>query len=116
MRELLFIACAFFFGLVFGFSAVAEERNPLYRDTVPGTEVPCCNKQDCHPVRYRMVPGGEYEIYLPMGYWYRPEKRIIRVQFIPDGEAHACWTADLAANYSANRITVFCVWIPIQFM
>ena len=114
--EVVALLGALLLGACVALGARAEERNPLYRDTIPGTAVPCCNKEDCHPVKFRMIHGGRYEIYLPMGYWHMPEERIIRKQVTPNGEAHACWQVNPAANYAVNRVTVFCVWIPIQFM
>lgn len=96
----------------------APFKHSFYKDkTVPGTMVSCCTKKDCQSLEgYRMLPGGEYEILMPEGYWYKPEKRIVRVDVTPDAKAHACWTDATTAAYSARKRTVFCVWIPIMFM
>lgn len=90
-------------------------NNPFYKgQTVPGTDVSCCTKKDCQPLtawRQDRI-SGEFEIYLPPGYWYRPQQNIIRHAFTPDGQAHACWQEGKRMAYGKRNITVFCVWIP----
>ncbi len=118
--EWALLLAALLFGVTLAHCARADyEQNPFYRGkTVPGTpQVSCCNKKDCSPLTaWRQNIDGEYEIYLPYGYWYKPEQRIIREAFTPDGQAHACWTEDKSMTYGRQKITVFCVWIPIMFM
>ncbi len=117
MRGLWVILLAFLAGMALATSLKAEERNPLYRQSIPGTNVPCCDKHDCRAIeKYRMVEGGHYEIWLEPGYWYRPDPKVIRKQHIPDGKAHACYTEKLTEAYGPRRIMVYCVWIPILFM
>ncbi len=107
------------FVLVMGISAIVAqagtERNAFYRDKmVPGTQVPCCTKKDCVPLSaWRQNVDGEYEIYLPHGYWYKPKQTVVRVDHTPDGRAHACYHERSRAAYEQVKVTVFCVWIPV---
>ena len=118
--EWVLLLAALLFGVTLAHCARADfERNPFYRGkTVPGSPgVPCCTKRDCTSLSaYRMVAGGHYEIWLPQGYWYRPDPKIIRKDVTPDGKAHACFIEYPGMNYAPNRVVVYCVWIPIMFM
>jgi len=96
-----------------------ETGNPFYKNRmVPGSEnVPCCTRRDCRPLNgYRMLPGGDYEILMPEGYWFKPDPKIILKDVTPDGKAHACWQDRPAMAYGTRNRVVFCVWIPIMFM
>jgi hypothetical protein len=105
-------------------SAIVSEHtyaanNPFYkgRDVPGGKGVPCCNERDCRALDgYRMLPGGEYEILMPEGYWFKPNKNIVLKDVTPDGKAHACWQDKPQMAFEARRRVVFCVWIPIMFM
>lgn len=94
---------------------VGSANNEFYKDkVVPGTQVSCCTKKDCVPLAaWRQDHLGEYEIYLPHGFWFKPQQSVVRVEHTPDGRAHACYQERDRMNYAPFKITVFCVWIPI---
>ena len=88
-------------------------NNSFYKGkTVPNSPVSCCTKKDCQSLAAWRMVDGEYEIYMPYGYWYKPPQNVIRVEFTPNGMAHACWTEQAQMQYKRTKITVFCVWIP----
>ncbi len=96
-------------------ATAGTEKNGFYKDKmVPGTQMPCCTKKDCVPLSaWRQDTAGAYWIYLPHGYWYKPEANIVRVEYTPDGRAHACYHEKKRMNYEAVKVVVFCVWIPV---
>jgi len=96
-----------------------ETGNPFYKNRIiPGSKgVPCCTRRDCRRLDgYRMLPGGEYEILMPEGYWFKPDPKIVLKDVTPDGKAHACWQDRPTMAFAARKRVVFCVWIPIMFM
>ncbi|HWL67143.1 MAG TPA: hypothetical protein VNS22_02040 [Geminicoccus sp.] len=71
---------------------------------------PCCSRNDCQVVPYRLNRAtGEEEIQV-YGRWWPVDPRKVLALATPDGKVHACW--DHRYVPPAERVTFGCIILP----
>jgi len=73
--------------------------------TMPGTNIPCCNNQDCRAAEYRVSPDGVY--FRINELWVMPPPDRLIEAVTPDGGGHWCGVA-----YGGARPHTYCAIIP----
>ena len=89
----------------------AKHHNDFYsKQTIPGSDLSCCNDKDCRPVKYKFTSKGVR--MLIGGRWIYPPAKRVMFRDTPDAGGHWCGFEEGLPQGNGHPHTL-CAIVPI---